>query len=1171
MEHVGQKLVHLRRTARGLLVVQRIGGWLAIVCAVIAALVLMDFLLRLPGWGRLILGVGFVVGAMGWLVSGMADALGFRPALSSLALRAERLFPQLEGVFATGVDFATQSDHSQGRSAGFMHLSVRDAEARLAGLSLRQLIDPRRTIRMVAAGGGTLLLLFLGAVVFPAEASIAAQRWLQPLGDADWPRWTEVRSDVHETVWPMDEPLRLRAVVEKGYRPNMRTIVHYRLRGAAESGRWHFSLMNDQGRLLRDETSADNHRTRAGRFERIVDLPAMLEGAATVSAQNAVVEFYFEAGDHTTAVQELELVARPAVRQAALTIEPPPYARDVLQTQQIAMDQQTGQRASAAALIGSTVRWQVLLNKPIPVQALHLSEIAPGLPADAALSYGEQDEAMSMSDELVFAFRLDETVQTPLAFYDEHGLGNISERVYRVEAIEDAPPTVTLTQPHADEAVLAGAWIDVAAMAQDDVAVASLALEAKLPGDQMLALTRSQQREARLIVNDELDLAEHDLSSGDVVELHAVAEDVFDLDGRRHDPVRATPRLLRIIDEATLESQIRSDLAALRQQAARMVIQQSELEPSPSAQALSGQQQLHRRLADQSGQVERLDQRMQRNRFNEPTLNELLQQAGRMLDAAQDASRDAITDLQQAQRLEEQQSADAPAQREQARQHQHQARAQLEELVNLLDQGRDIQAVQAKLRDLLQQQRNLAGDTRQMMPRTMGLSLDELDESDRAELQRQAQRERELAEQAGQLVRQMQVAAEAIARQGDQVDSQATAATLRESAAIAQQQGLTQQMQQAAASTQANRLSQAGTEQNTAIGIMEQMLSELQQRDRRRQEMLRRRLAELAEAIEKLIEQQQVQIARLERVADVAALDEPMSVLRRNTLSVEDTARQARETIEVADMLGQAAEAQAQAIAALRTAARQPAAEAEAQALAHLEDALARIREQQRQQEQDQMREQRDALRKAYMRLAEEQGQLLTASAELAQVQLTRRHRAQLNEMAGEQTRIRHEAAELRAQVSDTLMFVHLHDRIDEKAVGVTQALREPRVDARVLGDEAYIVSALQSMAEALAQDEQEDDFASGESGGDGGGQQGETPLIPPVAELKLLRGMQAQVYERTRQVGGDGGRAVEAFMLDELARDQRELPQLAEQLIEKLQSQQSDMPTLEKPQENQP
>ncbi|MFN7559694.1 MAG: hypothetical protein ACK5RX_10100, partial [bacterium] len=59
-----------------------------------------------------------------------------------------------------------------------------------------------------------------------------------------------------------------------------------------------------------------------------------------------------------------------------------------------------------------------------------------------------------------------------------------------------------------------------------------------------------------------------------------------------------------------------------------------------------------------------------------------------------------------------------------------------------------------------------------------------------------------------------------------------------------------------------------------------------------------------------------------------------------------------------------------------------------------------------------------------------------------------------------------------------------------------------------------------------------------GQGGGGGGGQQGgKQPLLPPIAELRLLKGMQQEALELTRQAEGgvDGATGAEAAKLQEM------------------------------------
>ena len=64
-----------------------------------------------------------------------------------------------------------------------------------------------------------------------------------------------------------------------------------------------------------------------------------------------------------------------------------------------------------------------------------------------------------------------------------------------------------------------------------------------------------------------------------------------------------------------------------------------------------------------------------------------------------------------------------------------------------------------------------------------------------------------------------------------------------------------------------------------------------------------------------------------------------------------------------------------------------------------------------------------------------------------------------------------------------------------------------------------------------------------------------QSPLIPPVAQLKLLRGLQEQIYNQTRSMDSrnDLDSAQRRTRLRELGQHQRELMDLGEEMLEAL------------------
>ena len=125
------------------------------------------------------------------------------------------------------------------------------------------------------------------------------------------------------------------------------------------------------------------------------------------------------------------------------------------------------------------------------------------------------------------------------------------------------------------------------------------------------------------------------------------------------------------------------------------------------------------------------------------------------------------------------------------------------------------------------------------------------------------------------------------------------------------------------------------------------------------------------------------------------------------------------------------------------------------------------------------------------------------------------------------------------------------------------KSLDRSRADHQVLMDQAAVSRNLRLMAGALEQAKKEQspfDRPNAGQNGNGQGQQAgsgkKPPLVPPIAELKLLRGLQEAVYLETRSV--DEGRqeltdSQRVTVLENLATQQADLNNLGQDLIRKL------------------
>lgn len=1164
MKSIVRQLEQVRRTARSLLALR--GAARFISAAILAALAcaLMDYALRLPSWLRLGMDVILLVAVARYLASQGARVWSFAPSLSELALRAERQFAPLSGALASGVEFTLHAaDESwPPRTAALAHASVQDARQRAQDVPLRRMIDARGPVRDTAAALGLLLLLATTVWAMPDQAALAARRWFMPLSDAQWPRRTHIQSTVAVAIWPSDTPLQLTAAIERGLRRDMRAWVVYRIRDDADRpiDNWHWLLMNQQ---------SDNQTPReGGQFERLLDIPALM-GDAESAAMPQSVEFYFSAGDDQTEPQSVLLVSRPALRSVSVHIEPPDYARGLLGPQTIGLHEQSGPVAAASAREGSAIRWTLRLNKPIPAENIALESLLPNLTAveGAVVQY----DAMATDDpHIIVAFILRQSLESTIRLTDEHGLSNLSERLYRLTVIEDQPPAALLTEPQTDEAVLATAVIPVEAVAQDDVAVESLLIECHYPEHGSLAegqtmarqvLAQSTGRTASLSARHSLELSALKLQPGDQVQLTAVARDVFDLDGRRHEPVRSPPRILRVIDTAQLITQIHSELAGVRQRAIRLEAQQQEITRAEVRQAEAAQDQLTSRISSQAALVEALTQRAERNQLSASALEQLLAQARQLLEEARAASSDAQGELDQALR----DPAQSRESLEQAKAAQAQVSQKLTDLVQRLDQGRDALTLQLQLQQLAAMQEELALDARELLPRTLGKSPDQLSEAEQRELAAVAERQAALAQRAREMAQQMRATAESLSQPGATDQELAAAEALAAAAATAQRQGLDRMMDQAAQAARQNQLASAGQQQNRSIEVMRDMLGQMAQQDRRQREILRRRLQELQQAIEKLVAIQKAQLQRLDEAVSLKGLDEGMDALRRNTLATADQAMASPKAQATAQELSGAARQQSEAVMALRQDEKDPAADAERQSLRHLEAALSLVKQTAEAQRQEELRQTRGQLRQVYEELAARQEELRQQTAPFTEIDMpNRQQRAQIVDLG-------HREGDLRVAFGDAIkdsdappLFDLLHQRIDRLAGEAVTALRGGSASLEVLDQQKSIASLLRQLALALEEAQQQEPFESGASsaeGGGGGGEQGAGQLIPPAAQLKLVRGLQETVYQRTRGLAPgsvpDSDAAQRQRALRQLAVDQRELAGMSESLIRQMEQQQ--------------
>jgi hypothetical protein len=1187
METIVRQLRSVGALTRWLLIGQRVSQAVAVALGVFLALAVVDFFLVLPGVIRTVVALGLVGAGLYWLVRKLALAAGVRPGISELALYAERLHPELTGRLAAGVDFYLSPERyaSPEMTGALRDVSMEKVKGSLEGVKLKGLINPRPTLKLAGIAAAAVLLTAGLAAAMPTYAGVAVKRWMMPWGETPWPSQHVLASGMGGVmVWPSDQPVRLRASVtgpvsEKAKR--VRAYYRWMSDGEAVQG-WQSVIMN--------RTSAGSDRVDP--YESLLLAPGTL-----ASAQNVSLEYSFEMSQQETAKETLKMVQRPSVSASYILIKPPSYAMGIVSDSKVTVEADGSGIGAGSGLIGSQVEISVEFNKPMLQAGKDWQTVFPGLAGIPDVKFEEMKNA---GDGVVGAramFVMRKTVETTVRLKDEYGLENQSEQVWRVDAVTDQMPSVAMLKPVTDESVLPTALVPLEAGAQDDVAVEQVAIEltktlagstdattqpAPQPTTQPAAtqpdgkaaagvtgvvIASNAGRAGRLSVAQDLDVAAFEAKPGDVLTLVGVAQDNYLLDGKRHEPARSAPRQIKIIDEATLVAQIRSDLTGLRQAAARTDATEAQAQSAKSArEAQPQQEEVSRRVQSHSAMLQQMNARVSMNRLQDTGVQETLSKAQSALEQAQKADEKAKKDLAESSKEESQNKAkEAQEKHDQAKEAQAQVRKALTDMMNAIDQGRDTLAVQSQIQQMLKDLQNAMGKTQELAPKTLGKSPEQLTKDQKEALGKISRQQDDLSKRAEALTKQMQSTAQELSRQ-ESPDAQASAQALTDSEQTAKEENLTQSLQQGSESSQKNQLSQTSSQQKQAQKTLEKMLEKLQEQEKIKRELLQRKLQELVEKLKRLIEAQKNLNEETPKATELAKVETPQAELRAQGIAITAEARENPLAAKAVGFLVAAVEKQGDAIKAIRAADVQGTTTGQQQALAQLMAALAELEKQAKSSDGED--DERDKLKAAYLALAKEQGELMVKVKPFTGKEaLTRKDRADAFDLAKAQEMIKAKALELGVKVEKTLTFKAIHKVIDKSAGKAVAGLKLNAADGAIPGYQTDVKDQLEAMAQALEDAQRKDDFEDKNPGGGGEGGGGKKPLIPPIAELRLLRQMQKSIIRQTQavQASVEAARAKnDAAGLEshksralELSIQQRELSGIGEELINRMSQQQ--------------
>jgi hypothetical protein len=1202
-------LVRARSRARAALFFQAAAEVLA---ALVGALLLagfIDFFLRTPGILRgIVTGLILFATAAGFVYR-ILPAIRFRPSLSELALRLERTpageAAGLRGRLASALEL--ESNPPPDASPEMI--------AALAEETARKFAKVQTSAALLAFGrtgrsGGWLASAMVGllavAVVWPSFSAIGARRILTPWSAAEWPKRTEVVDATAAEFHAVTSALTLRAVVTKTPNAPGRTdvAVDYRILRSGKPISEKRALLTAQGKASGAGQAADLPHGEV--YERLVEPSALDPGQDALWQDGELeLEYTLRAGDDRTQTRRIMLVRPPEVLAAIANISAPEYAKDSGPVRgEFAMGDGTDTRAVLGpVLAGSTIDLKFTLSKPVPTpdadgaeRRAWLEKALPGFTAPADLTADFSDTVWHLS------WRLTDSVRLAAVPTDAMGVQAVQPAAYRIDVVQDGAPTATMLRPEADDSVLPTAVVEVTGEARDDVALTSVALERQTytaePGSQSRAANVAGERvviESEKVADEQpapasgaapppsgvsrsekrsasLALEALELKPGEEVWLTTLAADGYNLDGKAHEPTRSPPRRLKIISETEFVEQVRTELSAVRQAAIRAEMDQTDVQrATQNAQdqreltdALRRQGEAAERVRPPRDLLNRIASRMERNQLGDQSLQGLVDEAKEAAENAERASREAEKSLREAQQTASDKSREQEAKEaaHRATTQQEAAKQELGDLIDMLEQGQDSWAARRQVEKILEEQKRLQQQTAEQGAKTAGRDAQSLTPEERQAMEQIAQRQEELAQRTAAASEQMAEAAKAQAKQNPE-----QSAALSKAAQRARENRVQDRQQDAAEEIRANRPENANQLQEEAKKALEQMLQDLEKSQQDRDERLRRQLAELVERLGLLVREQQVQIDALAPMLggeEVPGLDVAMARLHLSTLTLAQDISGKRETARIAELVSAAGAEQAEAIALLRkkTIDGPKTDEKERESLRLLTEAKAMAEKAAEQAADKDADRKRQELRQAYIESLAEQNSLIESTEPLAGKELSRRERQKAAETGERQETLRQSLADLRQKTTDLAearVFDYAHQRLDSLMTRAAGTLRAAP-SASTLRDQRAASKLLQVAVDALkdAKTERNDKFRDPEGGqesggeGGGGGQQGQPPpLIPPIAEMRFLRGMQEELAQRTREIAENPAVAGETE-LEEIGRVQRDLSEQSQSLIER-------------------
>lgn len=427
-----QRLASLRRRVRGLLLLLGAGRIAVLLGASLAALFVLDYVLRLPLSVRAVFLVILVLSTAAALARHL-----LRPLLASLpdetlATSVERAHPALNDRLRSSLAFARASEDPDNEDSREMMRAVVDETLRdAASIPFRRVAVARTPVRWAAAAAALVILLFAAAAARADLTSIFVKRSLL-LRNVSWPRRTDL------AVEGMEPGVPLRVTLGR------ETTLRVRARGSVP----------DRVRFAFWETVAGPERADEIELTPSADDSSLF--AFTLKVYSSYRFTVSGGDDDREEVYEIEALTPPSVLGIEMEAAYPEY----LGMEPAVLDG-GGQRVPQ----GTRLTVRVRTNLP-------LREATATLGSDEPIPM-----VLAAPDLATFDLVAEKNVRYALRLVGTNGEENDpGADTFLLLVVQDQPPSIRVRTPDAQSEYLAGGVVLVSFVAQDDHRVEGVTL-----------------------------------------------------------------------------------------------------------------------------------------------------------------------------------------------------------------------------------------------------------------------------------------------------------------------------------------------------------------------------------------------------------------------------------------------------------------------------------------------------------------------------------------------------------------------------------------------------------------------------------------------------------------------------------------------------------------------